>query len=192
MGHIVLPASLTPDTRHGSQDAEDGSWPARPLTPVAGHSDGVSHPLIGQMASPGPPMASHWSPQATRTSVRYEATGQLAEDETLKSIPFETGGSMPMKEGLLFSCMFKIDIFGLLNACSSCYYTSRCRDTGQGHREHPDGTVEPHWPGPTGLRSSLSLGSESVSPHLTQSSVSSSETVTSQHRTQQINIINRF
>ena len=106
------------DSGHQTRDEEDGSWPAS-LTPVAATQTRVSVSL--SLVSGVITRVSHGQALVTsgHSHIRHEATGQLAEDETLKSIPFETGGSSMANESniiLLLSVYYR-HTYGLLNAC---------------------------------------------------------------------------
>ena len=116
MGHIVLWAGRTPDTRHGMRRMDPGQPHSHQLLPLRPGLS-VSLSLVSGVIT----RVSHGQALVTsgHSHIRHEATGQLAEDETLKSIPFETGGSSMANESniiLLLSVYYR-HTYGLLNAC---------------------------------------------------------------------------
>ena len=118
MGHIVLWAGRTPDTRHGMRRMDPGQpGHSHQLLPLR---TGVSVSL--SLVSGVITRASHGQALVTsgHSHIRHEATGQLAEDETLKSIPFETGSSSVANERNIYLLLLSVyyrHTYGLLNAC---------------------------------------------------------------------------
>ena len=156
----------TRDARHGTR-----GWPGGWILSTPLHTRTSCWPLIQWVSAchwsvviiPGLPLVvKQWSAETTRTSVRHEAMGQRAEDQTLKSITF-----MKLMHVLCW-VTFEIFLLQLCNMFNTPFNVQGAGtgDTGRGQRERPGWNcwASLAW-AHSGLRSSLSLGTESVSPH---------------------------